>query len=101
MYCSSKLFTRAIPVKPRRGDFHCLCLRIEISAPPADQINYATHPAGLCADRLTKRLTTFLSLVFTDTFQALIQYPDVVTAQAAKLVSLFPRVHKIWHAQPK
>jgi hypothetical protein len=55
---------------------------------PAGQINYAMHPQPP-PNRLTKRLTTFLSLVFTDTFQALIQYPDVVTAQAAKLVSLF------------
>lgn len=29
----------------------------------------------------------WLFLVLTDTFQALIQYPDVVTAQAAKLVN--------------
>jgi hypothetical protein len=30
---------------------------------------------------------TFMFFFLPDTFQALIQYPDVVTAQAAKLVS--------------
>lgn len=32
-------------------------------------------------------IVTFMFFFFPDTFQALIQYPDVVTAQAAKLVS--------------
>jgi len=32
-------------------------------------------------------VVTFLFFFLPDTFQALIQYPDVVTAQAAKLVS--------------
>lgn len=30
----------------------------------------------------------YFSFLFLDTFQALIQYPDVVTAQAAKMVSV-------------
>ena len=32
-------------------------------------------------------IVTFMFIFLPDTFQALIQYPDVVTAQAAKLVS--------------
>ena len=32
-------------------------------------------------------VVTFMFFFLPDTFQALIQYPDVVTAQAAKLVS--------------
>lgn len=33
-------------------------------------------------------LEVYISFLFSDSFQVLIQYPDVVTAQSAKLVSL-------------
>lgn len=36
---------------------------------------------------ITKQVTILYLVFFSDTFQALIQYPDVVTAQAAKMVS--------------
>jgi hypothetical protein len=43
-------------------------------------------------------VVTFMFFCLADTFQALIQYPDVVTAQAAKLVS-DPGMHTLRFAR--